>query len=135
MSLITNYIKKEDRALPVFILVDVSGSMQGQKIGTVNVALKEMINSFRKIENPKGVIELCILAFGNNEVKVIKPLSRVAEDDNYELDAYGSTPMGMAFEKVAEMIEDKDIVSSRAYTPTIVLISDGNPTDFEARTP
>ena len=40
--------------------------------------------------------------------------------------------MGMAFEKVAEMIEDKDIVSSRAYTPTIVLISDGNPTDYNA---
>ena len=131
MSLITNYIKKEDRALPVFILVDVSGSMQGQKIGTVNVALKEMINSFRKIENPKGVIELCILAFGNNEVKVIKPLSRVAEDDNYELDANGSTPMGMCFEKVTDMIEDYGIVSSRAFTPTIVLISDGNPTDFQ----
>ena len=131
MSLITNYIKKEDRALPVFILVDVSGSMQGQKIGAVNVALKEMINSFRKIENPKGVIELCILAFGNDEVKVIKPLSRVAEDDNYELDAYGSTPMGKCFENVADLIEDYSVVSSRAFTPTIVLISDGNPTDFQ----
>ena len=40
--------------------------------------------------------------------------------------------MGMAIEKVAEMIEDKAIVSSRAYTPTIVLISDGNPTDYNA---
>ena len=40
--------------------------------------------------------------------------------------------MGMAFEKVAEMIEDQAIVSSRAYTPTVVLISDGNPTDYDA---
>ena len=53
--LINNFIKKEGRALPVFILLDVSGSMKGEKIETVNVALKEMINSFKKIENPKGI--------------------------------------------------------------------------------
>ena len=33
--LINNFIKKEGRALPVFILLDVSGSMQGEKIETV----------------------------------------------------------------------------------------------------
>ena len=47
------YIKPEGRALPVFLLLDVSGSMAGQKIGTVNVALKEMMENFRNIENPK----------------------------------------------------------------------------------
>lgn len=130
--LINNYIKKEGRALPVFILLDVSGSMSGEKIETVNVALKEMINSFKKIENPKGIIELCLLTFGGNKVEVIKPLSKITDQDSYTLSASGSTPMGMAFEKVAEMIEDKNIVSSRAYTPTIVLISDGNPTDYNA---
>lgn len=38
--------------------------------------------------------------------------------------------MGLSFEKVTDMIEDYNVVSSRAYTPTIVLISDGNPTDY-----
>ena len=37
--------------------------------------------------------------------------------------------MGQTFEVVKEMIEDRDVVSSRAYTPTIVLVSDGLPTD------
>ena len=36
--LINNFIKKEGRALPVFILLDVSGSMGGEKIETVNIA-------------------------------------------------------------------------------------------------
>ena len=125
-----NYMKKEGRALPVFLLVDVSGSMKGEKIETVNVALKEMLNTFKKIENPKGVIELCILAFGNQKVEIIKPLSKITDSDQYEFTADGSTPMGMAYESVTEMIEDYNIVSRRAYTPTIVLISDGNPTDF-----
>ena len=128
--LINNFIKKEGRALPVFILLDVSGSMQGEKIETVNVALKEMINSFKKIENPKGIIELCLITFGGSQVNVIKELSQLKDSDVYTLTANGNTPMGMVFEKVAEMIEDKNVVSSRAYTPTIVLISDGNPTDY-----
>ena len=59
---LSNYMKKEGRALPVFLLVDVSGSMRGEKIETVNVALKEMLNTFKKIENPKGVIELSIIS-------------------------------------------------------------------------
>ena len=130
--LINNYIKKEGRALPVFILLDVSGSMSGEKIETVNVALKEMINSFKKIENPKGIIELCLVTFGGSQANVIKPLSKITDQDLYVLTASGNTPMGMAFQKVAEMIDDKDVVSSRAYTPTIVLISDGNPTDYNA---
>lgn len=130
--LINNFIKKEGRALPVFILLDVSGSMRGEKIETVNVALKEMINSFKKIENPKGVIELCLLTFGDDKVEIIKPLSKIEDADVYTLTANGNTPMGMAFKKVAEMIEDQTIVSSRAYTPTVVLISDGNPTDYDA---
>lgn len=37
--------------------------------------------------------------------------------------------MGAAFETVSAMIEDKSVVSSRSYTPTIVLVSDGVPTD------
>lgn len=130
--LISNYIKREGRALPVFILLDVSGSMSGEKIETVNVALKEMLNSFKKIENPKGIIELCILTFGGDSVNVIKPLSKITDEDTFILTAEGRTPMGMVFEKVADMIEDKNVVSSRAYTPTIVLISDGNPTDYNA---
>jgi len=128
---INSFIKKEGRALPVFILLDISGSMKGEKIETVNVALKEMINSFKKIENPKGIIELCLVTFGNQQANIIKPLSQIDDEDVYTLSADGSTPMAMAFDKVYEMIEDKDIVSSRSYTPTIVLISDGNPTDFD----
>lgn len=126
------YVKPEGRTLPVFLLLDVSGSMEGQKIGTVNVALKEMIENFRNIETPKGVIELCLITFGSNRAEVIRPLSKIGPDDAYNLDADGNTPMGMSFDKVVELIEDYNVVSARSYTPTIVLVSDGNPTDYDA---
>lgn len=127
---ILNYFKKEGRALPVFLLVDVSGSMRGEKIETVNVALKEMLNSFKKIENPKGIVKLCIATFGNSKVDVIKEMSVIKDDEHFELSADGNTPMGQAFESVVDMIEKHYEQSSRDYTSTIVLISDGNPTDF-----
>ena len=125
------YIKPEGRGLPVFLLLDVSGSMAGQKIGTVNVALKEMIESFRNIENPKGVVELCLITFGNGRAEVIRPLSGIGSNDNYDLSAMGDTPMGKSFDQVTSLIEDYNVVSSRSYAPTIVLISDGNPTDYD----
>ena len=82
-----NYMRKEGRSLPVFLLVDVSGSMRGEKIETVNVALKEMLNTFKKIENPKGVIELCIIAFGDEQTQIIKPLSKIMDTDQFDFKA------------------------------------------------
>ena len=83
MGIISNYVKSEIRPLPVFLMVDVSGSMRGEKIETVNVALKEMIKSFKKIPNPKGAIYLSIITFGDNEVKVIKELGPIKDNDVY----------------------------------------------------
>ncbi len=123
------FMRPEGRTLPVFLLIDVSGSMRGKKIDTVNVAIKEMINTFKGIENPRGVINLCIITF-DDQATVIKPLSAISDADVFELQAGGNTSMGLSFEKVTEMIEDYNVVSSRSYTPTIVLISDGNPTDY-----
>ena len=62
-------------------------------------------------------------------VKVVQDLTDISEIVLPELSAIGNTPMGQTFEFVKNLIEDKNIVSSRAYTPTIVLISDGLPTD------
>lgn len=127
---IGEFIKRDSRALPVFLLIDVSGSMSGEKIETVNVSLKEMLNQFRKITNPKGIIELCIITFGNNSINTVKDLTTLSDNDYYSFSADGNTPMGKAFLHVTNMIEDYNVVSTRAYTPMIILISDGNPTDF-----
>ena len=123
-------IKTEGRTLPVFLLVDVSGSMSGEKIGTVNTAIKEMLATLRSIKNPRGIIKVCIITFGNSGSSIIKPLSEIRTEDAYELNACGGTPMGAAFETLSALLEDRTVVSSRDYTPTAILISDGQPTDF-----
>lgn len=124
-----NFVKKEARTLPVFLLVDTSGSMIGQKIDTVNTALREMIAALSNVETPVAKIQVSIITFGT-DVKVIQPLTDVKNISFNSLTANGRTPMGQAINIVTDLIEDRSKVTSRDYTPTIILISDGKPTDI-----
>ena len=123
-----NYVAREPRALPIFILADTSGSMRGEKISELNLALREMLITLNNVDDIRGKFQLCVISFGG-DVKVIQPLADISGLQLPELNASGNTPMGQAFNTVCKMIEDRDVVSSRAYAPTIILISDGIPTD------
>ncbi len=125
---LNSFVAREPRALPIFVLADTSGSMSGEKINALNLALREMLESLRNADDIRGKFQMSVVAFGG-DVQVVHPLEDIENVILPELGAEGTTPMGQAFEVVKEMIEDKDIVPSRSYAPTIVLISDGIPTD------
>lgn len=125
---LNSYAAKEPRPLPIFILADTSGSMMGEKVNELNLALREMLNALKNADEIRGMFKLCIITFGG-KVDIPQPISDVDHITLPELSASGNTPMGDAFNHVRDLIENRDIVSSRAYTPTIVLISDGLPTD------
>lgn len=125
---LNSYVAREPRPLPIFVLADTSGSMRGEKINELNLALREMLNTLNAADDIRGKFQLSVIAFGG-DVKVLQPLADIEGLILTELSAAGNTPMGQAFEMVREMIEDRNVVSSQAYTPTIVLISDGLPTD------
>lgn len=126
---LSSFVAKEPRALPVFILADISGSMQGEKINELNLALREMVSTFQNVDEIRGKFQLCIITFGSS-AQVHLPLTDVEKINLVELSANGRTAMGAAFDIVHDMIEDPTIVSHRSYTPTIVLVSDGMPTDI-----
>ena len=125
---LNSYVAREPRALPIFILADTSGSMRGEKINELNLALREMLTALNDVGDIRGKFQLCVIGFGG-DVNVLQPLADIDGLQLPELNAAGNTPMGEAFDTVREMIEDRNVVSSRAYAPTIVLISDGIPTD------
>ncbi|MBD7970422.1 vWA domain-containing protein [Paenibacillus gallinarum] len=126
---LNNFVISSPRPLPVFILVDASGSMQGPKIDMVNNSLKEMVATLSNIEGAKGQIEISLIKI-SDYVEVIQPLDKVENIVLPQLVANGKTPIGKSVLKVLEMIENKSIVPDRAYTPVIILISDGIPTDI-----
>lgn len=125
---LNSYVAREPRALPIFVLADTSGSMRGEKINELNLALREMLTALNNVDDIRGKFQLCVIGFGG-DVNVLQPLADIDGLQLPELNAAGNTPMGQAFDTVREMLEDRNIVSSRAYAPTIVLISDGIPTD------
>ncbi len=119
---------KEARPLPVLLLVDTSGSMANEKINTVNMALREMIAEFSSIKNAKGKIHIGIITFGNT-VEVVQPMDRIENVRIPEFQAEGKTWMGQAIDRAVSMLEDRNQVPERAYTPAIILLSDGLPSD------
>lgn len=125
---LNDMVVTEARPFPIFLLVDTSGSMKGPKIDTVNTAIREMQQILSNLKNTRGPIKLSIIGF-DTEVKIIQALENI---ENISLDilvAKGKTAMGSAINKLVDLIEDKDILSSRAHSPIIILISDGLATD------
>lgn len=119
------------RPLPVIILADVSGSMlENNNIGALNAALKDFLSTLSQESRLNAEIHVSIITFGGAKAEVHVPLTPAWQiNQTNDLVALGGTPMGGAFELAVEMIENKEIIPSRAYKPTIVLISDGIPTD------
>ncbi|EDZ63057.1 protein containing von Willebrand factor, type A domain [Sulfurimonas gotlandica GD1] len=125
-----DFVVEEPKSIPVVLLLDVSYSMQGENIDTLNKAVESMLNSFKKAETMETFIKLSIITFGSeNGVDLHTPLTEVSKIDFKPLTVSGSTPMGAAFKMGKAMIEDKDIFKGRDYRPTIVLLSDGEPND------
>ena len=116
------------KPLPVILVLDVSGSMAGAKIQNLNDAVKDMLGTFRDTENGETEIHVAIITFGA-EVSLHQALGSASAIAWHDLDASGMTPLGTALKMAKAMIEDKNVVPSRAYRPTVVLVSDGQPTD------
>ncbi len=116
------------KPLPVVLLLDVSYSMQGEKMEKLNAAVKEMITDFARAEKNEIEILVSVITFGA-EVLLHTPYTSAKDIEWKDLEVTGATPMGTAFAMTKAMIEDKETTPSRAYRPTLVLVSDGEPTD------
>lgn len=126
----SSYVLASPRPLPVLLLADVSGSMdQDGKIQTLNRALREMIATFADEEDRRAEIQLGVITFGGTEAVLHQPLQKATELSWSDMEARGATPMGAAFDLARAILEDREKVSRRSYRPTLILVSDGQPTD------
>lgn len=123
-----DYTVPTAKPLPVIFLLDVSGSMYGSKILALNQAVEAMLQSFSAENAMENEIRVSVITFGN-QVKLHLPFTKADEIKWIALQAYGGTPMGTALRMAKDMIEDKDVIPSRAYRPAVVLVSDGQPND------
>ena len=129
MEELNQFTYQTPKTLPVVLLLDTSGSMhENGKIAVLNSAVNEMLTSFKNLDATNASISVSIITFGGN-VQICQELKPVSEIGEINMIASGMTPMGGAVRLAKEMIENKEIITSRTYRPTVVLVSDGMPND------
>lgn len=62
-----DFVVEEPKSIPVLLLLDVSGSMGGDKIEQLYNAVRMMLNSFKIAETMETFIKLAIITFGSVE--------------------------------------------------------------------
>ncbi|MCL2223457.1 MAG: VWA domain-containing protein [Defluviitaleaceae bacterium] len=118
------------RILDFFWIADCSGSMNGEKIQTLNYAIRQTIPDMRKEAdaNPNASIMVRAVKFSDGAAWHV-PTATLIDDFNWtDLSAGGVTAMGMALELVAGELKQFPTDTKR-LPPVLVLLTDGQPTD------
>lgn len=123
--------------LAVCLALDTSSSMRNNdKIGELNKGVKMFFNSILNDELAKYSVEICVVSFGKEVIKLLdfESIEEQADKfDTFNLVADGLTPMGEGVELGLQLLDKrknkyKD-VGVEYYQPWLVLMTDGQPTD------
>ncbi|HZI09477.1 MAG TPA: VWA domain-containing protein [Myxococcus sp.] len=130
MSPLKEFTTSTARPLPVILLADVSGSMSTDgKIDSLNTAVKEMLDTFAAEDDSRADIHVAVITFGQGGARLHQSLQPASQTRWEPMTATGNTPLGAALDVATSLLEDKARVPGRAWRPTLVLVSDGQPTD------
>jgi len=130
MSELKNFTMNKPRPLPVVLLADISGSMAYEgKIEALNQSVREMISTFSDEDDLRAEIHVCIITFGGDGAKTHVQLQPAAQVTWKDMEASGFTPLGGAMQLAADLIDDRKQIPGRAYRPTVIVVSDGQPND------
>ena len=116
------------------LLLDTSGSMDGEKIRSLNEGLKTFKEDIEQDELAAKRVDLAVITF-DDSVQINHNFSSIEGFDPPSLTAGGYTTMGDAILKAAEMIEERKQQYKQKgidfYRPWIFMITDGEPTDMQ----
>ncbi len=118
--------------LAFVLLLDTSGSMNGDPISRLNRAIRELKENLANDEIALRRVDVAIIEF-NDHARVVQDFTPLAEMQPVTLVAKGCTAMGeginLAIDKVKERNRFYDSMGTPCYRPWIMMITDGAPTD------
>lgn len=136
MSLLDQVTPSPRKIMTLFYVVDTSGSMTGDKIGSVNSAMEEAITiDLPDISsaNDDAEIRVAIMQFSSGCSWITPASGPIGIGDVIwnDLHATGLTDLGAACMELDKKLSRNEFLESQtgAYAPVILLFSDGGPTD------
>lgn len=120
------------KSMTIFFLIDVSGSMKGTKIGSLNGTMEELLPSLIGVGEASTDVKIAVMKF-STDVEWITPEPVKIEEYQYwnRLEADGLTFMGDAFMELSRKLSRSSFLNSPSisFAPVIFLLSDGSPND------
>jgi uncharacterized protein YegL len=124
------------RVMTVVFMIDVSGSVKGERLAAVNSAIKNAVSALKKYDEGSATVEIqvAIMEFASSAVwrtPVPEPVSEYRYDEITRTG--GGTNYSNAFKSLDEKLSSGAFAfmgaEARSYSPALILLTDGRPSD------
>lgn len=123
--------------LNLLFVIDNSGSMQGEKLGAVNNAIRDVMSIMPEIQEDTSdaIIKISALKF-SDDAKWVYSEPKTASDFKWnDISSDGGTNLSKAYDELAKWLCKKEkggqMPDMGGIAPIIILMTDGLPTSYD----
>lgn len=123
--------------LNLLFVIDNSGSMEGEKLGAVNNAIRDVMSIMPEIQEDTSdaVIKISALKFSDAAQWVYSEPKDVADFKWRDIEPNGGTNLSAAFDELSKWLTKKErggqMPDIGGVAPIIILMTDGLPTSYD----